>query len=86
MSNLAIHSSNAIACIGIAVGIERETMKFCKKYEEYMQEQNQKELPLPGVGFKKLASKSCLISVPLLVEPIPNEVKSSQSRVKVQVA
>ncbi|KAG5514231.1 hypothetical protein RHGRI_035585 [Rhododendron griersonianum] len=29
-------------------------MKFCKKYEEYMQEQNQKELPLPGVGFKKL--------------------------------
>ncbi|KAI8522677.1 hypothetical protein RHMOL_Rhmol13G0015000 [Rhododendron molle] len=29
-------------------------MKFCKKYEEYMQGQNQKELPLPGVGFKKL--------------------------------
>ncbi|KAL6968516.1 RING-type E3 ubiquitin transferase [Sarracenia purpurea var. burkii] len=27
-------------------------MKFCKKYEEYMQEQRQ--MKLPGVGFKKL--------------------------------
>ncbi|CAK9179570.1 unnamed protein product [Ilex paraguariensis] len=27
-------------------------MKFCKKYEEYMQRQNQRKLP--GVGFKKL--------------------------------
>lgn len=27
-------------------------MKFCKKYEEYMQGQDQKKLP--GVGFKKL--------------------------------
>ncbi|KAJ0235701.1 E3 ubiquitin-protein ligase BAH1 [Hirschfeldia incana] len=28
-------------------------MKFCKKYEEYMQEQKEKK-NLPGVGFKKL--------------------------------
>ncbi|KAL0891686.1 hypothetical protein Bca101_015669 [Brassica carinata] len=28
-------------------------MKFCKKYEEYMQEQKE-EKNLPGVGFKKL--------------------------------
>ena len=28
-------------------------MKFCKKYEEYMQKQKEKKNP-PGVGFKKL--------------------------------
>ena len=31
---------------------ESKKMKFCKKYEEYMQGQHQKKLP--GVGFKKL--------------------------------
>ncbi|XP_071716516.1 probable E3 ubiquitin-protein ligase BAH1-like 1 [Rutidosis leptorrhynchoides] len=29
-------------------------MKFCKKYEEYMQIQDQKNYKLPGVGFKNL--------------------------------
>ncbi|KAF8111547.1 hypothetical protein N665_0074s0077 [Sinapis alba] len=29
-------------------------MKFCKKYEEYMQEQKEEKKNLPGVGFKKL--------------------------------
>ncbi|KAJ0590351.1 putative small GTPase, P-loop containing nucleoside triphosphate hydrolase [Helianthus annuus] len=30
-------------------------MKFCKKYQEYMQTQNEKKLPVVGVG------KSCLL-------------------------
>lgn len=29
-------------------------MKFCKKYEEYMQGQKEEKKNLPGVGFKKL--------------------------------
>lgn len=40
-------------------------MKFCKKYEEYMQGQSQKK-KLPGVGFKKLKKilKRCRREIP----------------------